>query len=67
MGGKPQHAIPSNRPESGGSDKDEVKEQSGLLERSKQEFAKSEQLKREKRGDKAGADETAADAPNIHG
>jgi len=66
MGGKPQHAIPSNRPESGGSDKDGLKEQSGLLERSKQEFALSEEKKRQ-RGDKSGADETAADAPNIHG
>ena len=67
MGGKPQHAIPSNRPESGGSDKDGLKEQSGLLERSKQEFAVSEEKKRERQGDKDGADETAADAPNIHG
>ena len=66
MGGKPQHAIPSNRPESGGSDKDGLKEQSGLLERSKQEFALSEEKKRQ-RQDKDGADETAADAPNIHG
>ena len=67
MGGKPQYAIPSNRPESGGSDKDDLKESSGLLEKSKQEFAASEQLKKQKRGDKSGADETAADAPNIHG
>ena len=67
MGGKPQHAIPSNRPESGGSDKDGLKEQSGLLERSKQEFALSEEKKLERQGDKDGADETAADAPNVHG
>ena len=67
MGGKPQHAIPSNRPESGGSDKDELKESSGLLEKSKQEFAASQQLKKEKQGDKSGADETAAKAPNVHG
>ncbi|HEX2718322.1 MAG TPA: hypothetical protein VHM67_11630 [Gemmatimonadaceae bacterium] len=66
MGGKPDHAIPSNRPESGGSDKDGLKEQSGLLERAKQEFAVSEEKKRQ-RQDKDGADETAADAPNIHG
>ena len=67
MGSKPQHAIPSNRPESGGADKDDLKEKSGLLERSKQEFAISEQAKREKKGDKSAADGTAADAPNIHG
>jgi hypothetical protein len=45
MGGKPSHAIPSNRPESGGSNKDDVKEKSGLLEREKQQFAASEQAK----------------------
>ena len=70
MGGKPQHAIPSNRPESGGADKDEVKESSGLLERSKQEFAAAEQQKRENRsekGDRAASDGTAADAPQPHG
>ena len=67
MGSKPQHAIPSNRPESGGADKDGLKEKSGLLERSKQEFAAAEQAKRQKRGDAAASDGTAADAPNIHG
>lgn len=67
MGSKPQHAIPSNRPESGGADKDGLKEQSGLLEKSKQEFALSEEQKRRKLGDKSGADETAARAPSVHG
>lgn len=70
MGGKPQHAIPSNRPESGGADKDEVKESSGLLERSKQEYAAAEQKKRENRnekGDHTASDGTAADAPQPHG
>lgn len=70
MGGKPQHAIPSNRPESGGSDKDGLKESSGLLERSKQEFAAAEQQKREnqsEKGDRAASDGTAADAPQPHG
>jgi hypothetical protein len=46
---KPNWQIPSNRPESGGSDKDQLQEKSGLLEREKQEFAKSDQAKREER------------------
>jgi hypothetical protein len=67
MGGKPDWATRMDRPESGGADKDNLKESSGLLEKTKQEFAQSEQVKREKRGDKSGADHTAADAPNVHG
>jgi len=47
MGSKPSHAIPSNRPESGGADRDQLQEKSGLLEREKQEFAKSEESKRD--------------------
>jgi hypothetical protein len=45
MGSKPSHAMQSNRPESGGADRDERQEKSGLLEREKQQFAKSEQEK----------------------
>ena len=70
MGGKPQHAIPSNRPESGGADKDDLKESSGLLERSKQEFAAADQKKRQmqiEKGDLTASDGTAADAPQPHG
>ena len=67
MGGKSDWATRQDRPESGGADKDNLKENSGLLEKTKQEFAASEQLKQRKNGDKSGADETAADAPNIHG
>ena len=69
MGGKPQHAIPSNRPESGGADKDDLKEKSGLLERSKQEFAAADQKKRQmqnEKGDHTASDGTAADAPQPH-
>jgi hypothetical protein len=47
MGGKPSHAMQSNRPESGGADKDNHIEAPGLLEREKQEFAKSEEAKRD--------------------
>jgi len=70
MGGKPQQAIPSNRPESGGADKDGLKESSGLLERSKQEFAAADQKKRQQqneKGDHTASDGTAADAPQPHG
>lgn len=45
MGGKPSNNMQSNRPESGGADKDDQMERSGLLEREKQEFAASEQKK----------------------
>jgi hypothetical protein len=47
MGSKPSHAIPSNRPETGGADRDDIQEKSGLLEREKQQFAKSEEAKRD--------------------
>jgi hypothetical protein len=47
MGSKPPHAIPSNRPESGGADRDDQQEKSGLLEREKQELAKSDESKRD--------------------
>ena len=70
MGGKPDQAIPSNRPESGGADKDDLKESSGLLERSKQEFAAADQKKRQmqnEKGDHTASDGTAADAPQPHG
>jgi len=45
MGSKPSHAMQSNRPESGGADPDEQREKSGLLDRDKQSFAKSEAAK----------------------
>lgn len=47
MGSKPSNAMESHRPESGGTIKDEVQEQSGLRERDKEEFAQSEQKKRD--------------------
>jgi len=70
MGGKPQNQIPSNRPESGGSDKDGLKEKSGLLEKSKQEYAAAQQKRqanRNEKGDHTPSDGTAADAPQPHG
>ena len=55
MGSKPSHALPSNRPESGGTDRDDIREESGLLERDKQEFAKKEAEKRDDAAEKARA------------
>jgi hypothetical protein len=42
MGGKSSHFMQSDRPESGGADRDDVREKSGILEREKQEFAARE-------------------------
>jgi hypothetical protein len=53
MGAKAPHFIPSNRPESGGSDKDGVREKSGLLDREKNEFAAGEQEKLKAKHDRA--------------
>jgi hypothetical protein len=46
MGGKASNFMQSDRPESGGADKDMIREKSGLLERDKERFA-SEQSKRD--------------------
>ena len=39
MGTKPSNNFQSDRPESGGADRDSERENSGLLEREKQKFA----------------------------
>jgi hypothetical protein len=46
MGSKPSNNFQSDRPESGGADKDMQREQSGLMERDKERFAVEEQAKR---------------------
>lgn len=46
MGGKPSNNLQSDRPESGGADKDMQREKSGLLDREKEKFAQEEQEKR---------------------
>ena len=46
MGGKASNYMQSDRPESGGADKDMIREKSGLLERDKEKFAQEEQEKR---------------------
>ena len=63
---KPNWQIPSNRPESGGSDKDELQEKSGLLEREKQELAKSDQAKRDARERDEGSDRVTGDKGELN-
>lgn len=46
MGGKPSNNMQSDRPESGGADKDMQRENSGLLEREKEKFAEEQVEKR---------------------
>jgi hypothetical protein len=46
MGGKASNYLQSDRPESGGADKDMQREKSGLLERDKEKFATEEHEKR---------------------
>jgi hypothetical protein len=47
MGGKPDHALKADRPESGGADKDMIREKTGLQERDKQKFAQDQAEKQE--------------------
>jgi len=58
MGSKASNFFQSDRPESGGADKDMLREKSGLIERDKERFA-SEQAKRES----APRDPNASHAP----
>jgi hypothetical protein len=60
MGSKPSNAMQSNRPESGGTDHNDNREKSGLLDRDKEEFAKSEQAKRDAQQVETGGRETAS-------
>ena len=46
MGGKASNNMQSDRPESGGADKDMQREKSGLLERDKEKFAEEQVEKR---------------------
>ena len=65
MGSKPSHAMQSNRPESGGADHKEQQEKSGLLDREKQEFAKSEEAKRDARTRDEGSDRMSGDEGEL--
>ena len=70
MGGKASNYLQSNRPESGGADKDMLREKSGLLERDKERFATDEAERQasaregsESRAENA-ADDTKDDQPD---
>lgn len=45
MGSKPSNLIPMDRPESGGSDRNNERERSGMLSHDKAEVARSERYK----------------------
>jgi hypothetical protein len=47
MGGKPDFALEADRPESGGADKDMIREKTGLQEKEKQKFATEQAAERE--------------------
>jgi hypothetical protein len=49
MGGKASNFLQSDRPESGGADKDMQREKSGLLERDKERFAAEQQKRHQQR------------------
>ena len=49
MGSKASNFFQSDRPESGGADKDMQREKSGLLERDKERFAAEQQKRDEQR------------------
>jgi len=47
MGSKPSINFQMDRPESGGADRKQTQEASGMLDRARQEFAASQQAKRD--------------------
>lgn len=61
MGVKPSNNFQSDRPESGGADRDMEREKSGLLDIEKQKFAVEEQ---EKRAAESNAQREASDRAN---
>jgi hypothetical protein len=56
MGSKPSNNFQMDRPESGGADRKEEREASGLLDREKAEFAEAEKRKTAGRGTRRGSD-----------
>lgn len=57
MGGKASNFLQSDRPESGGADKDMQREKSGLLERDKERFAAEQQERNEQQRNEQHQDE----------
>jgi hypothetical protein len=47
MGGKSDQATRADRPESGGADKDMIREKAGIQERDKEKFAQMQHEERE--------------------
>jgi hypothetical protein len=66
MGSKPSHALPSNRPESGGTDPNGRRENTGLEDRDKEAFAKSHAAQSQKKKSEPASDnpETESDEKN---
>ena len=66
MGGKASNFMQSDRPESGGADKDMQREKSGLLEHDKARFATDEAEKRaaEAASEREASDRVRPDFPN---
>jgi hypothetical protein len=52
---KPSNNYQSDRPESGGADKDDMREENGLLERDKQKYASDMAKRREEHESGKGA------------
>ena len=55
MGNKPSFVYQSDRPESGGADRDGIRENNGLLEREKQKFATEKAQEREEERERGGS------------
>jgi hypothetical protein len=66
MGSKPSHALPSNRPESGGADRDDLREKSGLLDRDKEQFSKSEAAEKTGNTEQTGGRAPGEDSGENH-
>jgi hypothetical protein len=66
MGAKPSNNLQSDRPESGGADKDMAREKSGLLDLDKEKFAAEQQKKfaADQAAQRAAADEHGPTWPN---
>lgn len=66
MGSKPSNNFQSDRPESGGADRNMEREKSGLLEREKERFAVDEQARRASRPeDKGHRAPPSSEAPDV--
>jgi hypothetical protein len=61
MGSKPSNILQMDRPESGGADRKEEREASGLLDREKQKFAEAQTRK------KGGDEQSAIGKPSAGG